>query len=95
MRKLFMQRGSTNEPDYQSYFYVEKSSEGGMSDLVKELKVNRGTCETTVQTVFSLHSRSVVAFEFDPVQRAMRTSGADKKNILFLIDDGFTLKKLN
>ena len=29
-----------NDPDFQSYFFVEKSPEGGASDLIKELRVD-------------------------------------------------------
>ena len=46
-----------------------------------------------METVFSMHSRSVVAFEYDPGQRDMSAT-EDQRNILFVIDDGFTLKKL-
>ena len=57
MRKICFQRGSMNDPDFQSYFFVEKSPEGGASDLIKELRVDKSSFISTIRTVYSLHSR--------------------------------------
>lgn len=62
--------------------------------MIRELRVNKKNYEAKIQTIYSLHSRFVIALEYDPVSRAMDATG-DKENDLFFIDDGFTLHKLN
>ena len=63
-----------DDPDFQSYFYVEKSPEGG-SDLIKELKVDKSSFMFTSRTVYSLYSRQVIALEYDPAQREKSACG--------------------